>query len=143
MDEDIALALFQSVIFTTSQLLDVATLTREAHKNEILIGFDCSHSAGVVPHSFGNDDVDFAFWCGYKYLNGGPGSPAFIYINKKHFEAEPLMAGWFGYKKEKQFEMSLEFDHERSAGGWQISSPVILGLSPLEGSLKNNQHSRY
>lgn len=136
MDEDIALALFQSVIFTTSQLLDVAKLTREAHKKGILIGFDCSHSAGVVPHSFDKNDIDFAFWCGYKYLNGGPGSPAFIYINKKHFEAEPLMAGWFGYKKEKQFEMSLEFDHERSAGGWQISSPVILGLAPLEGSLK-------
>ncbi|MCK4464071.1 MAG: kynureninase, partial [Bacteroidales bacterium] len=136
MDEDIALVLFQSVIFSTSQLLDVATLTQEAHKNEILIGFDCSHSAGVVPHAFDKDDVDFAFWCGYKYLNGGPGSSAFIFINKKHFEKEPLMAGWFGYKKEKQFEMSLEFDHERSAGGWQISSPVILGLAPLEGSLK-------
>lgn len=136
MDEDIALALFQSVIFTTSQLLDVATLTQEAHKNEILIGFDCSHSAGVVPHAFDKDNVDFAFWCGYKYLNGGPGSSAFIFINKKHFEKEPLMAGWFGYKKGKQFEMSLEFDHERSAGGWQISSPGILGLAPLEGSLK-------
>ena len=136
MDEDIALVLFQSVIFSTSQLLDVATLTQEAHKNEILIGFDCSHSAGVVPHAFDKDDVDFAFWCGYKYLNGGPGSSAFIFINKKHFEKEPLMAGWFGYKKEKQFEMSLEFDHEHSAGGWQISSPGILGLAPLEGSLK-------
>jgi len=136
MDEDIALALFQSVIFTTSQLLDVATLTQEAHKNGILTGFDCSHSAGVVPHTFDKDGVDFAFWCGYKYLNGGPGSSAFIFINKKHFEKEPLMAGWFGYKKEKQFEMSLEFDHERSAGGWQISSPGILGLAPLEGSLK-------
>ena len=136
MDKDIALALFQSVIFTTSKLLDVATLTQEAHRNEILIGFDCSHSAGVVPHAFDKDDVDFAFWCGYKYLNGGPGSPAFIFINKKHFEKEPLMAGWFGYKKEKQFEMSLEFDHDRSAGGWQISSPVILGLAPLEGSLR-------
>jgi len=86
MDKNIALALFQSVIFTTSQLL--------------------------------------------------PGSSAFIFINKKHFEKEPLMAGWFGYKKEKQFEMSLEFDHERNAGGWQISSPGILGLAPLEGSLK-------
>lgn len=136
MGKDIALALFQSVIFTTSQLLDVAKLTREAHKNEILIGFDCSHSAGVVPHAFDKDDIDFAFWCGYKYLNGGPGSSAFIFINKKHFEKEPLMAGWFGYKKEKQFEMSLEFDHERCAGGWQISSPGILGLAPLEGSLK-------
>jgi kynureninase len=136
MKDDIALILCQSVIFTTSQLLDIAKLTREAHKKGILIGFDCSHSAGVIPHTFNKDDIDFAFWCGYKYLNGGPGSSAFIYVNKKHFEEEPLMAGWFGYKKEKQFEMSLQFDHERSAGGWQISSPVILGLAPLEGSLK-------
>jgi kynureninase len=89
-----------------------------------------------VPHQFHKDEVDFATWCGYKYLNGGPGSSAFIYIHEKHFGREPLMAGWFGYVKEKQFEMSLDFKHQPEAGGWQISTPTLLSLAPLEGSLK-------
>jgi len=80
--------------------------------------------------------VDFAVWCGYKYLNGGPGSTAFLYVNEKHFNLEPALAGWFGYVKEKQFDMSLEFEHSANAGGWQISSPAILSSAPLEASLQ-------
>ncbi|MHA2062714.1 MAG: kynureninase/PvdN C-terminal domain-containing protein, partial [Candidatus Sifarchaeia archaeon] len=58
------------------------------------------------------------------------------YINKKHFSKEPGLAGWFGYVKEKQFDMSLDFDHAKSAGGWQISSSNILCSAPIEGALK-------
>jgi kynureninase len=89
-----------------------------------------------VPHHFDKWGVDFALWCGYKYLNGGPGSTAFLYVNKKHFGREPALAGWFGNVKEKQFDMSLRFEHSENAGGWQISSPAILSAAPLEGSLK-------
>jgi kynureninase len=101
-----------------------------------VIGFDCCHSVGSVPHHFDKWGVDFALWCSYKYLNGGPGSSAFLYVNRRHFGREPALAGWFGYVKDKQFDMSFEFDHSRSAGGWQISSPCILSSAPLEGSLK-------
>jgi kynureninase len=101
-----------------------------------VIGFDCCHSVGSVPHHFDKWGVDFALWCSYKYLNGGPGSTAFLYINKRHFDREPALAGWFGYVKDKQFDLSLEFEHSRSAGGWQISSPSILSSAPLEASLK-------
>jgi kynureninase len=69
-------------------------------------------------------------------LNSGPGSPAFIYINRKHFHKQPLMAGWFGYVKEKQFDMLLDFEHQKGAGGWQISSPGILGAAAVEGALR-------
>ncbi|MFW5944747.1 MAG: kynureninase [Bacteroidota bacterium] len=135
MGADIALILLPSVLYRSGQLLDMEYLAKEAHRKNIVIGFDCSHSAGVVPHHFQEWGVDFAVFCSYKYLNGGPGSPAFLYLNRKHFDREPLLAGWFGNNKETQFNMSLEFDPSRNAGGWQVSSPGILGSAPVEGSI--------
>jgi kynureninase len=136
MNEEVALAFLPSVLYRSGQLLDIKRLTEEAHRREIPVGFDCCHSVGVVPHFFDKWNVDFALWCGYKYLNGGPGSTAFLYVNRKHFDREPAVAGWFGYAKDKQFDMSLTFEHSKSAGGWQISSPAILSAAPIEGSLK-------
>jgi kynureninase len=135
MNEEVALVFLPSVLYRSGQLLDIPYLTREAHDRGILIGFDCCHSVGVVPHHFDEWNVDFALWCSYKYLNGGPGSSAFLYVNKKHFDCDPALAGWFGYVKEKQFDMTLRFEHAKNAGGWQISSPAILSSAPLEGSL--------
>lgn len=136
MDEETALVFLPSVLYRSGQLLDVQYLTEEAHRRGIPIGFDCCHSVGSVPHQFDKWGVDFALWCSYKYLNGGPGSTAFLYVNKKHFSREPALAGWFGYVKDKQFDMSLEFEHSGSAGGWQISSPAILSSASLEGALR-------
>ncbi|UCH94925.1 MAG: kynureninase [Candidatus Aminicenantes bacterium] len=136
MTDEIAVALLPSVLYRSGQLLDIPLLTKKAHERGIFIGFDCSHSVGAVPHQLSQWEVDFALWCSYKYMNGGPGSPAFLYLNRKHFKREPLLAGWFGYIKEKQFDMLLEFQHAASAGGWQISSPGILGAASLEGCLK-------
>ncbi len=135
MTDEIALIVLPSILFRSSQLLDIKRVTEEAHKRGIMIGWDCSHSVGVVPHHFDEWGVDFAFWCSYKYLNAGPGSSAFIYVNKKHFGLEAALTGWFGYVKEKQFEMNLNFEQSNTAGGWQISSPSILGSAALEGSL--------
>ncbi|MFX1506878.1 MAG: kynureninase [Promethearchaeota archaeon] len=135
MTDDIALVLLPSALYRSGQLLDMAYLTEEAHKRDIPIGFDCSHSVGAVPHYFDEWGVDFAVWCSYKYLNSGPGGTAFLYINKKHFTREPGLTGWFGYVKEKQFEMLLDFEHAKSAGGWQMSSSNILCSAPIEGAL--------
>lgn len=135
MDEEVALIVLPSVLYKSGQLLDMPYLTREARERGIPIGFDCSHSVGVIPHRFDEWGVDFAFWCSYKYMNGGPGSTAFLYINKEHFRCNPAITGWFGYVKEKQFDMLPEFIHAHSAGGWQISSPAILSSAPIEGSL--------
>ncbi len=136
MDKDVALVFLPSVLYRSGQLLDMQYLTEEAHKRRIVIGFDCSHSVGVIPHYFDEWKVDFAVWCSYKYLNGGPGGTAFLYVNKTHFDREPALAGWFGYVKDKQFDMSLDFEPAKNAGRWQISSPTILSSAPLEGSLK-------
>jgi kynureninase len=135
MDDEIALVFLPSVLYRSGQLLNIERLTMEAHKRGLPIGFDCSHSVGVVPHHFDKWKVDFALWCSYKYLNGGPGSSAFLYLNKRHFKREPALAGWFGYVKDKQFDLAVEFEHSKTAGGWQISSPSILSSAPVEGSL--------
>ncbi len=135
MTDEVSIAHLPSVFYRSGQLLDMDRLTRVAHERGIMIGFDCSHSVGIVPHSFDEWDVDFAMWCGYKYLCGGPGAPAFLYLNKKYFECEPGLAGWFGYVKDKQFDLSLDFEHARSAGGWQVSSPGIIGAAVVGASL--------
>ncbi|MCW4051600.1 MAG: kynureninase [Candidatus Bathyarchaeota archaeon] len=136
MDDEVALVFLPSVLYRSGQLLDLQFLTEEAHRRGIPIGFDCSHSVGVVPHYLDKWHVDFALWCSYKYLNGGPGGTAFLYVNRDHFQLEPALAGWFGYVKEKQFDLALDFEHAKSAGGWQISSPAILSSAAIEGSLK-------
>ena len=133
--KDVALVILSSVLFRSGQLLDIEGITENAHSKDVLIGWDCSHSVGVIPHKFDDWGIDFAFWCSYKYLNAGPGASAFIYVNEKHFDKDAALTGWFGYVKEKQFEMNLNFEQSRNAGGWQISSPAILGSAALEGSL--------
>ncbi len=136
MSEEVAVALLPSVLYRSAQLLDMGYLTRAAHSKGIVIGFDCAHSVGAVPHDFSALDVDFAVWCSYKHLNAGPGSTAFLYLNRRHFEREPLLCGWFGYEKETQFDLAIDFSHQRSAGGWQVSSPSILAVAAAEGALK-------
>lgn len=135
MDEETALVFLPSVLYRSGQLLNIEYLTREAHSRGIAIGFDCSHSVGVVPHHFDKWNLDFASWCSYKYLNGGPGGSAFLFLNRRHFNLEPALAGWFGYVKDKQFNLSIAFEHAKNAGGWQISSPALLSSAPVEGSL--------
>jgi kynureninase len=136
MTPEIAVAVLPSVLYRSAQLLDVERLAKTAHERGIVIGFDCSHSVGAMPHYMDEWGVDFATWCSYKYLNGGPGCPAFLYLNRRHFDRPPSMPGWFGFQKERQFEMLTTFEHHRGARGWQISSPGILSMVPLEESLE-------
>jgi kynureninase len=141
MDETVSVALFPSVLYRSGQLLDMERLTKAAHERGIFIGFDCAHSAGSVPHRLHDWGVDFAFWCSYKHLNGGPGSPAFLFLHRKHFEREPGLAGWFGYVKEKQFDMNITFEHAKSAGGWQMGTPCVLSAATLEAALDIQQEA--
>src|SRR5262249_37806089 len=81
MDDTVGLAVLPTVLYRSGQLLAVAALTRAARAAGVQIVWDCSHSAGVIPHYFGADDTDFAFGCTYKFLNGGPGALAFLYVH--------------------------------------------------------------
>ena len=108
LTDDVALIVLPSVLYRSGQVLDIQLLTEAAHKRNIIIGFDLCHSIGSVPHELDKWDVDFAFWCNYKHLNGGPGATGGIYVNRKHFGRKPGLAGWFGSDKEKQFDMSTQ-----------------------------------
>lgn len=136
MTDEIALIVLPAVLYRSGQLLDMERLTAEAHARGILIGFDCCHSIGAVPHHFSKWDVDFAFWCNYKYLNGGPGSTASLYVNKRHFGTRPGLSGWFGYRKDKQFDMIHDFEGAPNAGAWQIGTTHLFSSAPLLGSLR-------
>ena len=135
MTDDVALILLPSVYYKSGQLLDLERLTKEAHNRKIIIGFDCSHSVGVVPHKFSEWGTDFAFWCNYKYMNGGPGSTGSLYVNKRHFGTLPGLAGWFGNDRATMFDMKGEFDPAQSATAWEIGTTTMLSTAPIEGSL--------
>jgi kynureninase len=135
MTDEVALVLLPSVLYRSGQLLDVPRLTAAAHDRDITIGFDCAHSAGVVPHRFDDWDVDFAFWCTYKYLNAGPGAVGALYVNRRHHGRRPGLSGWWGYAKKRQFDMLHTWEGAAGAGAWQIGTPPVLGTIALLGSL--------
>ena len=135
MTPSVQMAVLPAVIYAGGQLLDMAALTRAAHERAIIIGFDCSHSIGAVPHAFDEWGVDFAFWCGYKYLNGGPGASGGLYLNRRHFGRAPGLAGWFSSAKDRQFDMAGQLSAAAGAGALQIGTPNILSMAPLLGTL--------
>jgi kynureninase len=136
MTDEIALVVLPTVLYRSGQLLDIERLTAEAHKRGILIGFDGCHSVGAIPHRFSEWGVDFAYWCNYKYLNSGPGGVGGLYVNQKHFGRLPGLAGWFGSRKDRQFDMEHTFTPAETAGAYQIGTPHILSMAPLLGSLE-------
>lgn len=135
MDNEVSLVVLPSVYYRSGQLLDMEKLTREAHERGIVIGFDCAHSVGVVPHRFSEWGTDFAFWCNYKYMNGGPGSVGGLYVNKRHHGEMPGLAGWFGNKRSTMFDMRKEFDPAQTATAWEIGTINMLSAAPIEGSI--------
>ncbi|RWR11866.1 kynureninase [Siminovitchia fortis] len=136
MTDEVAIIVLAGVLYRSGQILDMERLTKAAHERGILIAFDLCHSIGSVPHSLSEWDVDFAFWCTYKHLNGGPGAVAGMYVNKKHFGTSPGLAGWFSSDKNKQFDMEHELTAAPDAGSMQMGTPHLLSAAPLLGSLE-------
>ena len=135
MTEDVAVALLPSVLYRSAQLLDLERLTKVAHEKGIIIGFDLCHSIGNIDHDFRKIDCDFALWCNYKYLSGGPGAIAGLYINARHFSRGPGLSGWWGNRKDTQFELRDSFQHADNAGGWQTGTGAVLSLAAVDGAL--------
>lgn len=135
MTDDVALILLPSVLYRSAQLLDMERITEEARKRGIVIGWDLCHSIGAVPHDFSKISPDFAVWCNYKYLSAGPGAIGGLYINRRHFDRQPGLAGWHGNVKRTQFQLKQQYEHAQDADGWLTGTPPLLSMAALEGVL--------
>lgn len=136
MTDEIALIVLPAVLYRSGQILNIAYLTKEAHKRGIVIGFDLCHSIGAIAHQLHDEEVDFAFWCTYKHLNGGPGSVGGLFVHENHFGVEAGLTGWFGSDKTAQFDMSHTMTPATDAGAFQIGTPHVLSLAPVIGALE-------
>jgi kynureninase len=132
--EDVAVVMLTHVNYRTSFMYDMTKLTAAAHAKGALMLWDLAHSAGAVPVELAKAGADFAIGCGYKFLNGGPGAPAFLYAAKKHHAAmTPVLTGWFGHAAPFAFETGY-----RPADGivkMAVGTPPILSLAALEAGV--------
>ena len=135
--DTLALVLFGGINYYTGQFYDLKEITEGGHRVGATVGFDLAHAAGNVPLQLHDWGVDFAVWCGYKYLNSGPGSVAGAFIHEKHFADEtiPRFAGWWGYNESKRFQMESGFEPMYGAAGWQISTAQVIPLAMHRASL--------
>jgi len=132
----LALVLLPGIQYLTGQLLELDRLTAAAHRVGAVAGLDLAHAVGNVPLSLHDWGADFAVWCSYKYLNGGPGATAGAFVHERHFDENlPRLAGWWGNDLTTRFEFATEFQPYRGAGGWQVSNHPLLGMVPLQASL--------
>ena len=136
--EEIALVLFGGVNYFTGQWFDMPAITKAGHEAGAIVGFDLAHAAGNVPLQLHDWDIDFAFWCSYKYQNAGPGGISGIFVHEKHFSDTTLnrFAGWWGYKEEKRFKMEKGFIPELGADGWQVSCTQVMPMALYHASLQ-------
>lgn len=135
--DELALVFLGGINYYTGQVLDMERIAAAAKKNNIHIGYDLAHAAGNIPLDLHKWKVDFAAWCTYKYLNGGPGGVGAVYIHERYHQDASLhrFAGWFGYDKETRFKMQKGFIPVPTAEGWQLSTPSILLYASLHASL--------
>lgn len=131
LDEDVALLLLTHVHYKSGAAFDMSALTKAAHDAGALVLWDLSHSGGALPVDLNTCEADFAVGCGYKYLNGGPGAPAYAFVAERHHAAlhQPL-TGWFGHAA--PFAFSDDYAPAPGIDRLQCGTGPILGLAALE-----------
>lgn len=134
VDDDVALLSLTHVDFRTGAMYDLADVTAAAHRGGALMQWDLCHSTGAVPVDLTAADADFAVGCTYKYLNGGPGAPAFTWVAPRWQQAarQPI-TGWIGHAR--PFAMARDYEPAPGIGSWASGTPPVLALSALEAAL--------
>ncbi len=132
-----ALILLGGVNYLTGQVFDFKSITEFGHGHGITVGFDLAHAAGNLHLKLHEWGVDFATWCHYKYVNGGPGTIGGCFIHERHHGKKdiPRFEGWWGQDKSSRFQMGPEFEPIPTAEAWQLSNPPIFQLAALRASL--------
>ena len=136
--EEIALVLIGGVNYYTGQAFDMAAITDKAQNCGCRVGFDLAHAVGNIKLNLHDWGVDFAAWCGYKYLNGGPGAPSGVFIHERHLGRSdvPRFEGWWGHDKSTRFDMLEDYKPLETVEAWQLSNPPILSMPALLASLE-------
>lgn len=134
IDESVAVVLVTQVHYKTGRMRDLVDFTAKAHAAGALVVWDLSHSTGAVPVDLNGAKADFAVGCGYKYLNGGPGAPAFLFAAERHHAAvQPVLAGWFGHRA--PFEFTDDYEAAAGIEKFLAGTPPMLGLAALESGV--------
>ncbi|MGQ0611608.1 MAG: kynureninase [Paracoccaceae bacterium] len=134
IDETVAVTLITEVDYRTGRRHDMAAITARAHEMGALTVWDLAHSAGALPVDLAGAGADFACGCTYKYLNSGPGGPAFVYVAPRHQDrARPALSGWQGH--DAPFAFDLDYRPAVGAERMRVGTPPILQLAALEASL--------
>ncbi|OIQ34510.1 MAG: kynureninase [Roseobacter sp. MedPE-SWchi] len=132
--EDLAVLMLTEVDYRSGRKHDMKALTELAHKNGVVTVWDLAHSAGALPVDLAGCNADFAVGCSYKYLNSGPGGPAFIYVAPRHAEtARPALSGWLGH--EAPFAFDLEYRPGNGIERMRVGTPPVIQLAALEASM--------
>ena len=135
--EKIALILIGGVNYYTGQSFDLKKIAEMGHTKGCKVGIDLAHGAGNIQPNLHNSGVDFAAWCTYKYLNGGPGSLGGVFVHERYAHDKTLkrFTGWWSQNKDTRFDMRKPLDLIPGAEGWQLSNPPILSMAAIKASL--------